>query len=95
MFFCPRKMDDIVAPPTAISVQNAITRFISGNEIASPAIAMAPTPLPMNMLSTILYKEVATLAMIAGTEYCTSSLPMGLEPRVIGDVELESCMPSV
>ena len=50
--------------------------------MASPAIAMGPTPRPMNMLSIILYNEVTTLAMIAGREYCTSSLPIGFVPRV-------------
>ena len=48
------KMDDIVAPPTAMRVQKAITRFISGKVMASPDMAMAPTPRPMNMLSMIL-----------------------------------------
>lgn len=89
IFFCPRKIEEIVAPPTAIRVQNAITRFISGKVMASPAIAIAPTPRPIKMLSTILYNEVATLAMIAGTEYCTNNLPMGFVPNVIGD---EDCV---
>ena len=69
VFFCPRNIEEMVAPPTAINVQKAITRFISGNVIASPEIAITPTPRPMNMLSIILYKDVATLAIIAGTEY--------------------------
>lgn len=53
-FFCPRKMELMVAPPAAISVQKAITRFINGNVMASPAMAIGPTPRPMNMLSTML-----------------------------------------
>ena len=83
-FFCPRKMEEIVAPPAAISVQKAITRFISGSVMASPAIAMGPTPLPMNILSTMLYTLTATLAMMAGMEYCTRSLPIGSVPSVVG-----------
>lgn len=57
--------------------------------MARPAIAIAPTPRPIKMLSTILYNDVATLAIIAGTEYCTNSLPMGFVPNVIGD---EDCV---
>ena len=38
------KMELIVAPPTAISVTNAMTRFISGKVMARPAIAIGPTP---------------------------------------------------
>ncbi len=54
VFFCPRNIEDMVAPPTATSTQNATTRFISGKVIAKPVMAIEPTPLPMNMLSTIL-----------------------------------------
>lgn len=36
----------------------------------------------------ILYSDVATLAMIAGMEYCTSNAPTGRVPSVIGDVLL-------
>ena len=35
----------------------------------------------MKTLSTILYSEVASEAMMAGREYCISSLPMELLPR--------------
>ncbi len=84
IFFCPMNMEVIVAPPAAMSVQKATTRFIIGNVIANPAIAIGPTPLPMKMLSMILYNEVATLAMIAGTEYCTNSLLIDLDPSDIG-----------
>jgi hypothetical protein len=62
-------MELIVAPPVAMRVQNAITKFISGKVMAKPEIAIGPTPCPMNILSIILYKDVATLAIIAGTEY--------------------------
>ncbi len=49
--------------------------------MASPAIAIGPTPLPMKMLSIMLYKDVATLAMIAGTEYCVSNFPIARCPK--------------
>ena len=39
----------------------------------------------MKILSIILYSDVATAAMMAGTEYCTSSRPMVLVPRVTAD----------
>lgn len=39
----------------------------------------------MNILSTILYSDVATLAIMAGTEYCRSNFPIGAVPRVTGD----------
>ena len=48
------KIDEIVAPPTAMRVQKAMTRFISGKVMARPEMAMAPTPRPMKMLSMIL-----------------------------------------
>ena len=38
----------------------------------------------MNMLSTILYSDVATLAIMAGTEYCISNRPIGRVPSVMG-----------
>jgi hypothetical protein len=40
------------------------------------------------MLSTMLYNDVATLAIMAGTEYCTRSLLIDSVPSVVGDVEL-------
>ena len=89
IFFCPRKIDETVAPPTAISTQNATTRFIKGKVMARPVIAIAPTPLPIKILSTMLYNEVARLAIIAGREYCTSNLPILLVPRLLGDVFTE------
>ena len=88
-------MDEIVAPPAAISVQNAITRFISGKVMASPAIAMGPTPRPMKILSTMLYTDTATLAMIAGMEYSISNLPIGSVPRLVGSVRFGGLLGAV
>lgn len=39
----------------------------------------------MNMLSTMLYNDVATDAMIAGSEYCTNNFPTELVPNDVGD----------
>ena len=36
----PRRKQEMVAPPTPTSVQNATSRFISGKEIAKPDMAM-------------------------------------------------------
>ncbi len=83
--FCPRNIDEIVAPPTATSTQNATTRFISGKVMARPVIAIAPTPRPIKTLSMMLYRDVARLAIMAGNEYCTSSRPIGRLPSSLGD----------
>lgn len=85
VFFCPKKIEEIVAPPTAINVQNATTRFINGNVIANPEIAITPTPRPIKMLSIILYRDTATLATTAGTEYSISSFDIDWLPNSIGD----------
>jgi len=44
----------------------------------------------MNMLSIMLYSEVTTLAMMAGSEYCSSRGPIGFVPNVTGE-ELLFC----
>lgn len=79
----------MAAPPAAISVTKAMIKFISGNVMASPDMAIALTPCPMNMESIILYRDVTTLAMIAGTEYCISNRLTDAVPSVSGD---ESCV---
>ena len=82
--FCPRRIDEIVAPPTPTRVQNAISRFISGKVMASPEMASAPTPCPIKILSMILYNEVSVIPMMAGMEYCKSNLPIGAFPKTCG-----------
>lgn len=82
--FCPRRMEAMVEPPAETSVQKAMTRFIMGKLTASPAMAMAPTPCPMKMLSMMLYSEVTVMPMMAGMEYCNSSFPTGSEPNICG-----------
>jgi hypothetical protein len=44
----------------------------------------------MKMLSIMLYNDVAMLAIIAGTEYCKSSLPTGAVPSVKDDCDVLS-----
>ena len=52
---------------------------------AKPEIAKAPTPCPMKMLSAILYKEEAVIAIIAGIAYWVSKRPIGSVPKVSGE----------
>jgi hypothetical protein len=56
---------------------------MNGNVIANPEMAKGPTPWPMKILSTILYKEEAVMAMMAGIAYCVSNLPIGCVPNSV------------
>ena len=64
--FCPNFMATKVDAPTPTSEPKAAAKFIRGNVTANPAIANGPTPWPMKRLSTILYKEEAVIAIMAG-----------------------------
>ena len=75
-------MELIVAAPTPTRVQNAIMRFISGKVMARPAIAIAPTPCPIKILSITLYNDTTVMAMIAGKEYSTNNFPIGAVPNI-------------
>ena len=48
----------------------------SGIVTPRPEIAYAPTPSiePINALSAVLYKQVTSIAIIAGIEYLTNNL---------------------
>ena len=46
----------------------------------------------MKMLSTILYKEEAVWAMIAGRAYCFSSFPMFSVPSSVGMDEFDAIL---
>ena len=69
-----------VDAPTPTAAPNAAERFIKGNVKASPEMAIAPTPCPIKMLSTMLYSEDAVMATMAGSEYCSNSRPTGFVP---------------
>ena len=69
-----------VEAPTPTAAPKAAARFIKGNVNANPEMAMAPTPCPMKMLSTMLYSEEAVMAMMAGKAYCMSRGPTGFVP---------------
>ena len=77
-------MDEIVDPPADTRLQKAAVRFISGKVIASPAMAMAPTPCPMKILSMMLYSDTMVMLIMAGMEYCSNSFPMLSVPRMCG-----------
>ena len=56
---------------------------IIGIVIPTPVNAREPTSgiRPINILSTILYKAFTIIPMMAGTEYCNNSFPIGASPR--------------
>ena len=70
-----------VEAPTPTAAPKAAARFMKGKVRANPEMAMAPTPCPMNMLSTILYSDDAVMAMMAGKAYCISRGPTGFVPN--------------
>lgn len=39
------------------------------------------------MVSTMLYNELAVIAMMAGKEYCINNLPIGAVPNSVGEEE--------
>ena len=73
-----------VLAPTPIMAPKAAPRFMNGLATAMPLIPMSPTPCPTNMLSTILYTDDATMAMMAGMAYPARSFPMGCSPNSVG-----------
>ena len=76
----------MVAAPTPTRVPRAAEIFIKGKVTASPEIARGPEPgiWPMKMLSTILYKEDAVMAMMPGTAYCLRRAFMLFVPNSVG-----------
>ena len=76
----------MVAAPTPTSVPRAVLRFIKGKVTARPDRARDPSPgiCPMKMLSTILYKEDAVMAMMPGTAYLFRRLPTFSVPNSVG-----------
>ena len=44
--------------------------------------------MPIKILSAILYKEEAVIAIIAGIAYCVSNLPIGSVPNTNGEFVL-------
>jgi hypothetical protein len=72
-----------VEAPTPTIAPNAAPKFIKGKVMAKPDIAKGPTPCPMKILSTILYKDEAVIAIMAGMAYCINRLPIGFVPSSV------------
>ena len=66
MSFLPRTMDILADEPAPTREPKACMTFIMGIVMARPAIAMASTPCPRNILSAMLYIEAITWLMTAG-----------------------------
>lgn len=81
---CPKRMDDMVDPPAETKTPKAVTKFMKGNVMASPEMAIAPTPCPMKILSMMLYREVSVMPIMAGMEYWISNFPKGALPNMDG-----------
>ena len=73
-----------VAEPMPTMAPKAVEMFIKGKVTASPDNAKASTPCPMNMLSTMLYSDAASIAIIEGRAYFLSSSPTGRVPNSLG-----------
>ena len=60
--------------------------FIRGKVTARPDRASGPSPgiCPIKILSTILYKEDAVMAMMPGTAYLLRRLPTFSVPNSVG-----------
>ncbi|MCQ2309099.1 MAG: hypothetical protein MJZ78_03880 [Bacteroidales bacterium] len=52
--FLPSTIDILAPAPTPTSAPKACTMFITGIVMARPAMAKAPTPCPMKILSQML-----------------------------------------
>ncbi|MPM73828.1 hypothetical protein SDC9_120813 [bioreactor metagenome] len=66
--FSPKVIEIRDAEPAPINKPNAISRIIKGKVSARPDMANGPTPCPINILSTILYKDMTTIPTIEGRE---------------------------
>ncbi len=73
----PSMIDTLAAAPAPMSTPIAALMFITGNVMANPAIASAPTPRPMNIRSITLYSDITTIPTIAGMLYSHSRRPIG------------------
>lgn len=56
-FFCPKRIEILEEAPTPTSTPKACRNIRIGNVRARPEIAIPPTPCPINIRSTTLYKE--------------------------------------
>ena len=83
-FPCPSRTLMVTLAPTPTMAPKAAERFIKGLATAIPLMAMSPTPQPTNMLSAMLNRLLATMAIMAGVAYCQSSRPIFFSPNSVG-----------
>ena len=77
LFFSPIFIAQSGAPPIPIKALNAEISISIGNATPTPAIANSPLSiLPMNILSTMLYRTLTSWATIAGAAKDISNLPI-------------------
>ena len=73
-----------VDEPIPTIAPKAVEMFIKGKVTAKPDRAKASTPWPMNILSTMLYNDEASIAIMEGRAYFLSSSPTGRVPNSLG-----------
>ena len=79
------------APPIPTNAANADTKRTIGNATPIPAIATSPfCILPINILSTILYKTFTNWAIIDGVANFSRSLPILSLPKSVVEFDIIS-----
>jgi len=68
------------APPIPHKSEIAVQVIVRGNATFVAAFPNIPTLLPIKNWSTILYKELTSIAMILGIANLASRVPMGSVP---------------
>ena len=69
--------------PTPTSVPNAAHISINGLATVNPDNAIAPTPCPIKIESTMLYKDMAVMAIIPGVAYLNNKLRIEAVPSSV------------
>jgi len=79
----PRFNEIFAVDPIPISIPKAKRIDIIGIVIPTPVNASEPTSgiRPINILSTILYKALTNIPIIAGIEYFNKSFPIDSSPK--------------
>jgi len=80
-FFSPSFMEIREVAPSPINIERAIDMSIIGKVTVNPESAREPTPLPIKILSTTLYRALTSIPIIAGIENFTISFSMLSSPK--------------
>jgi hypothetical protein len=75
--FLPMAMETLTPAPMPMSIPKATTMIMMGNTTERPERASAPTPRPIKILSTILYRELAKTPIKAGQKNLHINFPIG------------------